>query len=102
MKNWQPFVLGPEFWLCQRSGFECHAKTYRHAQQPWSVVFEREILIGKCLRAVDSCAPCPISIEEVTALDHKVLDLESVSRGKRIGRCPGDDELTTRWNLLPL
>ena len=45
-----------------------------HTQQPRGIVLQREILIRELLRPVDGGAAGAVAVEEITALDHKVLD----------------------------
>lgn len=49
-------------------------RTYRHRQQPRLIMHQLKILIRKRLRAIDTRAARPIPIQEITPLDHKLLD----------------------------
>lgn len=51
-----------------------------HTQEARTVVFEREVLVRHRLGAVDGGASCAISVEEVAALEHEILD-DSVEFG---------------------
>jgi hypothetical protein len=60
MKNWQPLVLGPEFWKRVYISMlwvwltAIVWMTHSHAQESGLVVFEIEVLIGKVPSAVDT------------------------------------------------
>ena len=53
--------------------------TYGHAQQTRGVMLEGKVFIGEGFRAVNGSTACAITIEEVTALNHEVLDLQEVN-----------------------
>lgn len=50
-------------------------KTYSHAQDPGTVVFEGEVLVVKGFGAVDGGAAGTVAVEEIAALTHEVFDL---------------------------
>lgn len=79
MKNWQPLVSGPEFWFRVRRGFPVLiSRTHGHAKKTRAIMFQRKIFIGELRSAVDRAAPRSIPVDEVSTLDHKVLDLGDV------------------------
>ncbi len=86
MKNWEPFVEGPEFccggvnmgvfWGKGGERGEEEGKTYSHAQNTRGIMFKYEVLIGEGFGAVDGGAACAVAVEEIAALDHEVFDLD--------------------------
>lgn len=112
IKNWQPFVFGPEFWKIINNelleNFLPRARletTHSHAQESRSIMLDVEILVRKCLCTVDSGASSPIAVEEVSSLYHKVSNLYVNLRqlfSRLSHRKAWHRLLTTRWNLLPL
>ncbi len=52
-------------------------KTYSHAQDPGTVMFEGEVLVVKGFGAVDGGAARAVAVEEIAALAHEVFDLEN-------------------------
>lgn len=89
-RTWHPFVSGPEL-ACetrsresacvssetdQNSEFstDAHAlPTTHHTQQARAVMLDGEVLVVK-LVAIDAEGPCPVRVEKVSALHHKVTD----------------------------
>lgn len=66
-------------------------------------MLEIEVLVSKLLTSVYGGAPCSITVDKVTSLDHKIFDLDKTSQHLYI-QCSREDyeEHTTRWNLHPL
>ena len=59
---------------------------------------QSEVFVRKFWSAVDGARTGPVTIDEISALDHEIFDLLRVS-----SRHTGQREAhTTRWNLLPL
>jgi hypothetical protein len=56
--------------------------THSHAHEPGLVMFEVEVFIGKVPGAIDAGRASTIAIEEITSLDHKILDLFSAVSGR--------------------
>ncbi len=48
--------------------------TYRHAQQPSSIMPQLKILIRKVLRPIHTRTARPIPIQEISSLNHELLD----------------------------
>lgn len=74
------FVFGVLVWLRGRDcgkGGRGGEKTYSHAQDPGSVVFEGEVLVVKGFGAVDGGAAGAVAVEEIAALAHEIFDLEN-------------------------
>lgn len=79
MKNWQPLVSGPEFWLRLEGSFPVLiVRTHGHAEKTRAIMFQPEIFIGELRSTVDRAAPRSIPVDEISTLDHKVLDLGDV------------------------
>lgn len=53
--------------------------TYGHAQQARGVMLEGKVFIGEGFGAVNRSTAGAITIQEVTALNHEVLDLSEVN-----------------------
>ena len=63
--------------LCMGREGEGGEKTYGHAQDPGTIVFEGEVLVIKGFGAVDGGAASAVAVEEIAALAHEVFDLEN-------------------------
>ena len=79
MKNWLPFVFGPEFCRTISTGFYASTPhfdldTHRHRQQSRRIMSELEVLIRKILRSVDTDRTRAIAVQEVATLNHEILD----------------------------
>lgn len=95
MKNWQPLLLGPAFCLCRgsvvvgwlaRPGGEgsegvkekmpssmvSTEATYRHGQQSFGIVLQREVLVREALGAIDAHGARAVAVQKVAALAHEL------------------------------
>lgn len=77
------------------------ASTYCHAQESSAIMSKIKIFIREFGGAIDCAGPCSVSIDEVTTLYHKILDLRVII-SPRIMMLTALPVRTTRWNLLPL
>lgn len=50
-------------------------RTYSHAQQAGLIMLDVEVLVCELGGPVYGGAPCAVSVDEVSALDHEVFDL---------------------------
>lgn len=76
-------------WSCRlagrmRGGEKGGMETDCHAEQAGGVVLELEILVREGFGAVDAGAAGAIAVQEISALDHEIFDLE-VSPHHQIG-----------------
>ena len=56
--------------------------TNGHTKQPRNIMLQLEILVRKSLGAVDTRAPCAVAVEEISALNHEILDLRENESAK--------------------
>lgn len=49
--------------------------TYCHGEQPWLVMLQSKALVGKLFCPVYGSGARAITIDEISALEHEVLDL---------------------------
>lgn len=74
-------------------------KTYSHTQNTRSIMFPRKILIRERFRTINRRTPCPISIQEISSLNHEIFNLKctvayiysllALYRGKEKGKSGG-------------
>ena len=99
-------MFGPEFWEQSDEPREntviAQARTYRHAEQPGTIMRYRKVLVGEFRAPVDREATSSISVHKIAALDHEVFDLENRQLPAVDTPSSGLAMYTTRWNLLPL
>lgn len=85
MKNWHPFVFGPEF-ACPVSFPRWVSKATHHGQKTWRVVLDLEVLIVE-LRTVDREGAGAVVSDEVSALTHELRDAAiSLLKGNQLLR----------------
>lgn len=62
-------------------------------------MFPSEVFIFELERTIDCTRPSPITVDEITTLDHKVFNLWCVNSTAPYLHAEAH---TTRWNLFPL